>query len=57
MRRVTVFLAAFALLGLVLTACQPQTVEVTRVVTETEVVTEQIEVTRVVEGEVCHRAS
>ena len=54
MRRVTVFLAAFVLLGLVLTACAPQTVEVevTRVVTETEVVTEEIEVTRVIEGEV-----
>lgn len=35
---------------LVLGACQAQTVEVTRVVTET--VTEQVEVTRVVEGEV-----
>lgn len=32
-----------------LSACQPQTVEVTRVVTET--LTEQVEVTRVVEGE------
>ena len=41
--------------SLILAACQPQTVEVTRVVTETEVVTEtvteQIEVTRMVEGE------
>ncbi len=38
---------------IVLTACAaPQTVEVTRVVTETEVVTEQVEVTRIVEGEV-----
>lgn len=36
-------------LGVVLAACQPQTVEVTRVVTETEVVTEEVEVTRVVE--------
>ena len=39
-----------------LAACQPQTVEVTRVVTETEVVTEtiteEVEVTRVVDGEV-----
>jgi raffinose/stachyose/melibiose transport system substrate-binding protein len=44
-----VFLGAF-----VLAACTPQTetVEVTRVVTETETVTEEIEVTRVVEGEV-----
>jgi raffinose/stachyose/melibiose transport system substrate-binding protein len=35
-----------------LAACAPQTVEVTRVVTETETVVEEIEVTRVVEGEV-----
>jgi peptide/nickel transport system substrate-binding protein len=35
-----------------LVACQPQQVEVTRVVTETETVTEEVEVTRVVEGEV-----
>ncbi|KAA3661958.1 MAG: sugar ABC transporter substrate-binding protein [Chloroflexi bacterium] len=43
------------LLGIgLLAACQPQTVEVTRVVTETQIetVTEQVEVTRVVEGEV-----
>lgn len=39
-----------AALLLVLAACQPETVEVTRVVTET--VTEQVEVTRIVEGEV-----
>ncbi len=42
--------------SLILAACQPQTVEVTRVVTETEVVTETVtepvEVTRIVEGEV-----
>ena len=44
--RVLVF-AALAVLAL--SACQPQTVEVTRVVTETT--TEEIEVTRVVEGE------
>jgi hypothetical protein len=37
---------------LLLVACQPQQVEVTRVVTETETVTEEVEVTRVVEGEV-----
>jgi multiple sugar transport system substrate-binding protein len=43
---VLVLLAATA----VLAACAPQTVEVTRVVTET--VTEEVEVTRVVEGEV-----
>ena len=43
-----VFLAVFAL-----AACTPQTteVEVTRVVTQTETVVEEIEVTRVVEGE------
>ncbi len=54
MRRATILIAAFALLGLILTACQPQTVEVevTRVVTQTETVVEQMEVTRVVEGEV-----
>ena len=47
------------LLGtVILVACQPQTVEVTRVVTETETVVEtvteqvEVEVTRVVEGEV-----
>lgn len=34
--------------ALVLAACQPQTVEVTRVVTETETLTEEVEVTRVV---------
>ncbi|NCF69763.1 MAG: extracellular solute-binding protein [Chloroflexi bacterium] len=51
-------LVVFALLGaLLLAACQPQTVEVTRVVevegeTVTETVVEEVEVTRVVEGEV-----
>lgn len=44
-------LSAALLLSVVLVACAPQEVEVTRVVTETEVVTEQIEVTRVVEVE------
>jgi peptide/nickel transport system substrate-binding protein len=39
-----------AVLMVVLAACQPETVEVTRVITET--VTEQVEVTRIVEGEV-----
>lgn len=39
-----------ALLLVLLAACQPQTVEVTRVITET--ITEAIEVTRIVEGEV-----
>ncbi|HZD10584.1 MAG TPA: ABC transporter substrate-binding protein [Candidatus Binatia bacterium] len=38
-----------ALILVALAACQPQTVEVTRVVTETT--TEQVEVTRIVEGE------
>jgi peptide/nickel transport system substrate-binding protein len=38
--------------GLLVVACQPQEVEVTRVVTETETITEEVEVTRVVEGEV-----
>lgn len=42
-------LAVLALLFLV--ACQPETVEVTRVVTETITETEQVEVTRIVEGE------
>jgi peptide/nickel transport system substrate-binding protein len=42
----------FVIVSLVIVACQPEEVEVTRVVTETEVVTEQVEVTRVVEGEV-----
>lgn len=49
-----VILAVILVLGLA--ACQPETVEVTRVVTEvqtvTETVTEQVEVTRMVEGEV-----
>lgn len=48
MRSFRYFLAATALLTLILAACQPQTVEVTRVVTEVETVTEQVEVTRVV---------
>lgn len=34
-----------------LVACSPQTVEVTRVVTNTETITQEVEVTRVVEGE------
>ena len=38
--------------GLLLVACQPEEVEVTRVVTETETITEEVEVTRIVEGEV-----
>lgn len=51
MRRLRITVGLAALLLLVLSACQPQTVEVTRVVTET--ITEQVpvEVTRIVEGE------
>jgi multiple sugar transport system substrate-binding protein len=49
--RSKILLLAFLLLLVFLFACTPetQTVEVTRVVTETETITEQIEVTRVVE--------
>jgi oligopeptide transport system substrate-binding protein len=56
-RKITLFLVAFAALTLVLAACQPETVEVTRVVEQevTRVVTEtvveegeEVEVTRVV---------
>lgn len=52
-KRTRFFLVAAALLAVVLTACGPQTVEVTRVVTETVVETvevegEMVEVTRVV---------
>lgn len=52
MRKSWIYLTLLAALVLVLSACQPEVVEVTRVVTETEVVTEQVEVTRMVEGEV-----
>ena len=51
MRKVSLYVLALLVLALVLVACQPQTVEVTRVVTQTETVTEQVEVTRMVEGE------
>jgi multiple sugar transport system substrate-binding protein len=46
-------LLLLTLIIVALSACQPEAevVEVTRIVTETEVVTEQVEVTRVVEGE------
>lgn len=56
-RKLALFLATFAVLALVLAACQPQTVEVTRVIEQevTRVVTEtvveegeEVEVTRVV---------
>jgi peptide/nickel transport system substrate-binding protein len=50
MKRLLLVFAILAGMLLLLAACQPETVEVTRVVTET--VTEQIEVTRIVEGEV-----
>lgn len=54
MKRKALLTVVFLILSIIVVACQPetQTVEVTRVVTETEMVTEQIEVTRVVEGEV-----
>lgn len=51
MKKVRFLLAALALVALTIAACSPQTVEVTRVVTQTETVTEQVEVTRMVEGE------
>ncbi|MDT8305389.1 MAG: ABC transporter substrate-binding protein [Anaerolineae bacterium] len=50
MKRFLSIIVALAGMLLLLAACQPETVEVTRVITET--VTEQIEVTRIVEGEV-----
>ena len=49
MRKATIFILALIVLALGLAACQPQTIEVTRVVSET--ITEQVEVTRMVEGE------
>ena len=51
MNRVRILFLLALLVSAVLVSCSPQEVEVTRVVTETEVVTEQIEVTRVVEVE------
>lgn len=55
-KRFTLLAALMLLISLLAIACQPQTVEVTRVVTEvvteTETVTEQVEVTRVVEESV-----
>ena len=45
MKKTRFLLIVFVILGaLVLAACQPQTVEVTRVVTETETVTEEVPV-------------
>ncbi len=51
MTRMRIIFIGALLLSAILVACSPQEVEVTRVVTETEIVTEQIEVTRVVEVE------
>ncbi|MCP4425166.1 MAG: extracellular solute-binding protein [Chloroflexi bacterium] len=51
MRKASIYLIALLVLAMGLAACQPQTVEVTRVVTETETITEEVEVTRMVEGE------
>ena len=48
--RILIFLMLL-LAAVLFTACQSPVVEVTRVVTESETVTEQIEVTRIVEGE------
>ena len=50
--RLFLFMILLVVAAFALAACSPQTVEVTRVVTETETITEQMEVTRVVEGEV-----
>jgi multiple sugar transport system substrate-binding protein len=53
MKRIIFFIVAMVSLAILIAACQPETVEVTRVVTETEV--QEVEVTRVitevVEGE------
>ena len=46
------FIALIITAGLLIVACEPEEVEVTRVVTETETIIEEVEVTRVVEGEV-----
>lgn len=53
MKKVSSSLLVLVVLALLLVACQPETVEVTRVVTETitETVTEEVEVTRIVDGE------
>ncbi|MCB8921313.1 MAG: extracellular solute-binding protein [Ardenticatenaceae bacterium] len=51
MRKVSFYLLTLLVLVLALAACQPETVEVTRIVTQTETVTEQVEVTRMIEGE------
>jgi multiple sugar transport system substrate-binding protein len=46
MKRIIFFIVAMVSLAILIAACQPETVEVTRVVTETEV--QEVEVTRVV---------
>ena len=53
-RKNLLLLISLVILAMLAVACEPQTVEVTRVVTETETITEQVEVevTRVVDGEV-----
>ena len=55
MKRLTILTLLSLILVLVVAACggtaEPQTIEVTRVVTQTETVVEEVEVTRVVEGE------
>lgn len=51
MKKASYLLTTLILVAIGITACSPQTVEVTRVVTQTETVTEQVEVTRMVEGE------
>jgi multiple sugar transport system substrate-binding protein len=48
MKKTIFLLLALLSLALIMAACQPETVEVTRVVTETETVTEEVEVTRVI---------
>ena len=62
MKKSTITLLLLVLSAMILVACQPETVEVTRVVTETETIVEtvvetvteqvEVEVTRVVDGEV-----
>ena len=51
MKKALLFISVLVV-GILITACQPETVEVTRIVTETVTETQEIEVTRVVEGEV-----
>ncbi len=46
MKKIFIFIVAMVSLAILIAACQPETVEVTRVVTETEV--QEVEVTRVV---------